>query len=77
MKPLSIIFNTEKDVRAFLSITAKIPYDLDLQYGHCVVDAKSLLGILSLGMGKELELHAIADQGEVKRLEDKLKGYCI
>ena len=31
-------------------------FDIDLCYGHYIVDAKSLLGILSIGLNKKVNI---------------------
>ena len=49
-------FTTMDQVQKFIDDIRKIPYDVDARHGNYVVDAKSLLGILSLSLGREIEL---------------------
>ena len=49
------------DVKRFAAIVGEYPYDIDLCSGRYVVDAKSLLGILSMGLGHGEEMKIIAD----------------
>ena len=49
-------FTTMDQVQKFIDDIRKIPYDVDERHGNYVVDAKSLLGILSLSLGREIEL---------------------
>ena len=50
------MFNTLEDIRKYLRALDSFNGDLDLQYESQIVDGKSLLGILSLGIGKLLNL---------------------
>ncbi len=52
MKILEVVLNTEKDAVDFVSEMTRCSEDIDLSYGHFVVDAKSILGVLGLGVGK-------------------------
>ena len=46
MKNMNIYLNTPEDAINFVSTVSKVPYEADLSYGHCMVDAKSILGVL-------------------------------
>ena len=50
MKNMNIYLNTPEDAINFVSTVSKVPYEADLSYGHCMVDAKSILGVLGRGM---------------------------
>lgn len=47
---------TKDDIGEFVRTTSRLPFDMDLTLGTQVVDAKSLIGILYLGVGKVLSL---------------------
>ena len=50
MKSVNIRLTMMTDhVKNFVSLVNRYPYDMDLRSGRYVVDAKSILGILSLG----------------------------
>ena len=54
MSQRTIIFSSPEDVLNFVRTVEK--YDMDLESGRAVVDAKSLLGLMNLGLNKEIEL---------------------
>jgi len=49
-------FTAMDQVQTFIDDIRKVPYDVDACHGNYVVDAKSLLGILSLSLGREITL---------------------
>lgn len=53
-----IWFENMEDINRFLNETEKCPYDIDLRCGSKVVDAKSVIGVATLGIKRELELCA-------------------
>ena len=56
MKNLNIYLNTPEDAINFVSTVSKVPYEADLSYGHCMVDAKSILGVLGMAVRKKAKL---------------------
>ncbi|MCL2544532.1 MAG: HPr family phosphocarrier protein [Clostridia bacterium] len=61
MKTISIKLPLAENVKAFVSVVNKYPYDIDLRAGRYVVDAKSILGILSLDLAKPITMEVYAD----------------
>ena len=59
MKTLDIALNSAA-TKEFVNIVSRYPFDADLRSGRFLVDAKSLLGILSLDLSKTLvlEIHS-------------------
>ena len=51
-----IIFNPVEEVQSFVNQAERWPADVDVSLGSCVVDGKSLLGVLSLGIHKKLNV---------------------
>ncbi|MDY5729929.1 MAG: HPr family phosphocarrier protein [Eubacteriales bacterium] len=51
-------------VKKFVGISGNYPYDMDLRIGRHVVDAKSILGIFSLDLSKEVFLDIHSDDCE-------------
>ncbi|MGI6031251.1 MAG: HPr family phosphocarrier protein [Eubacteriales bacterium] len=56
MKQVMIVLGSVRDVKAFVSIAERFPGELDLVSGRYVVDAKSIMGIFSLELGKPMRL---------------------
>ena len=61
MKTISIKLPLAENVKAFVNVVNKYPYDIDLRAGRYVVDAKSILGILSLDLAKPIIMEIYAD----------------
>ncbi|MBO7374857.1 MAG: HPr family phosphocarrier protein [Lachnospiraceae bacterium] len=67
MKTVTISLNSIDKVKAFVNDITKFDYDFDLVSGRYVIDAKSIMGIFSLDLSKNIELniHAENDCEEV------------
>ncbi len=61
MKTISIKLPLAENVKTFVNVVNKYPYDMDLRAGRYVVDAKSILGILSLDLAKSITMEVYAD----------------
>lgn len=51
-----IFLKTEQDAVRLNGIVTKYPYDIDMVHGKYVVDAKSILGVLGVGVGNKTKL---------------------
>ena len=56
MKSIKITLNSIDVVKAFVGIVSQLDGDCDLVSERYVVDAKSIMGVLSLDLSKELSL---------------------
>lgn len=56
MKTLKISLNSIDKVKAFVNEISKFDCDFDLVSGRYVIDAKSIMGLLSLGIPKEIDV---------------------
>ena len=70
MKTVTISLNSIDKVKAFVNDITKFDYDFDLVSGRYVIDAKSIMGIFSLDLSKNIELniHAENDCDEVLKV---------
>ena len=65
MKTVTIRLTMMTDnVKNFVSLVNRYPYDMDLRSGRYVVDAKSILGIFSLDLSRPISLEVYADDCE-------------
>ncbi len=64
MKSIPIKLSFAEEVKAFVNVVSRYPYDMDLRAGRHVVDAKSILGIFSLDLSKPISLEVYADDCE-------------
>ena len=62
MKSVNIKLYLAEDVKSFVNIVCRHPYDVDLRSGRHVMDAKSILGIFSLDLSKPISLDIYADE---------------
>ena len=63
------------DVKDFVNLTLKFGYDLDLVSGRYHIDAKSIMGILSLDLSKPITLVAHSD--DTKQLEAEIERFRV
>ncbi len=56
MKKFRIKLNSANDVEEFVKIASGFDFDIDLVSGTVYLDAKSLLGVLSMGLKRELNV---------------------
>ena len=69
MKCVTIRLNQINHLNQFVSIVNRFPYEMNLRSGRHVLDAKSVLGILSLNLKQPLLLEIHHDNCE-KLLEE-------
>jgi len=71
MVRFTVQFKSITDVKEFVRIVNKYPYDVDLSSGRYVVDAKSIMGIFSLELQKSIniEIHSTDCDELVKELD--------
>ena len=64
MNKMKIRLNATADVREFVRAAEKCDFDVDIQYDSTIVDAKSILGIISLGLAKILTVNCHGENAE-------------
>lgn len=75
MTTAKIRINTIEDVKNFVSIVAGADFDVDIVSGRYAIDAKSIMGIFSLDLTKDLEIRVHSDNcGE---FFDDIKSYIV
>ena len=62
MTTIQVKLSLAENVKRFVEIVSRYPYEMDLRAGRYVVDAKSLLGIFSLDLSKVLILEVFAPE---------------
>ena len=50
MSKMQITFKNPEEIVAFVNTVSRFDFDMDLKKGCALVDAKSLLGIMHLGL---------------------------
>ena len=73
MSEMKITFKHPEEIRDFVNTVSKYEFDMDMRKGRVVVDAKSLLGIMHLGLNSILDLKI--HSGNCEELQRKLVKY--
>ena len=75
MAVLHIMIPNADSVNEFVELTGEFNFDMDLCDGNRCVDAKSILGILYLGVGKVHKLSVPEER--LHFVEDKLAPFVV
>ncbi len=76
MKTVKISLSTIDKVKAFVNDVTKFNSDFDLVSGRYVIDAKSIMGIFSLDLSKEIDLN-IHDDEDAENIIAALDDYIV
>ena len=77
MKTVKISLNSIDKVKAFVNEISKFDCDFDLVSGRYVIDAKSIMGILSLDLSKPIDLNIHADGTSLDDVMEIIQSYLI
>ena len=75
MKTVQISLNSIDKVKSFVNAITQFEFDSDLISGRYVIDAKSIMGIFSLDLSKELKM--IAHTDDTAELEEALAEFIV
>lgn len=73
MKHVLLKFKEVDEIINFVSVMSQYDYDADMKWGSVVVDAKSLVGVMSLARAKTVEL--ILHTEDCGNLMEKIASY--
>lgn len=75
MKQRRIFLATIEDAKAFVAAASKCDFDIDIFYNRIIIDAKSILGVLSLDLTRVLTVEFNGEDEEFEAfLEKKSAG---
>jgi len=74
MNEKKIIFTATEEVHELVHAAEKCDFDIDIGYQSIVIDAKSLLGVMGLGLSKEL---VVKYGGEDLTFENVINKYTV
>ena len=66
-----IRLNATEDVKEFVQAASKCDFDVDISYNRVIIDAKSILGILSMDLTKVLTVTWHGEDHEFNRFLQK------
>ncbi len=75
MVEFKVKITTIDDVKKFVNTVTKYDFDVDLISGRYAVDAKSIMGIFSIDLSKELVLKAHTDDADLVKAD--LANYIV
>jgi len=70
---LTIKFDSISEVKDFVDIISEFTFDIDLVSGRYVIDAKSIMGIFSLDLSKNIVMVAYTD--DISELKEAIKKF--
>lgn len=56
MNNLVHTFSTVDELVAFVNKAESCSFDVDIRYNHLLIDGKSLMGVMNIGIGKPVEI---------------------
>lgn len=74
MQERKIKLNELQDVKEFVSAAGKCDFDIDIFYNRVTIDAKSILGVLSMDLTHDLTVQYF---GENRSFETVLSKYAV
>ncbi len=75
MKEYKVKLDSIDEVKEFVALTNKYPFDIDLISGRYAVDAKSIMGIFSLDLSKALKLAVHAEGTEADEFLEEAEKF--
>ena len=69
-----IRLNATEDVKEFVKAAGKCDFDIDVFYNRIIIDAKSILGILSMDLTRELTVRCY---GESQRFNEVMAKFAV
>lgn len=77
MVKLRIKFATVEEVKEFNSLTERQNFDIDITCGRQIVDAKSIMGVLSIDLTKDIWIVIHAEETEVRDYLEKISKFLV
>ncbi len=68
MKEFKIMLPTIADAKEFVAVASKCNFEIDVFYNRVTIDAKSMLGVLSLDLTKTLTVEFSGENAEFEEL---------
>lgn len=75
MTEFNVKLSTINDVKIFVNTVMRFNYDIDLISGRYAIDAKSIMGIFSIDLSKELKL--VAHTNDAEELKNAIAPFIV
>lgn len=56
MRNMKYTFSTVEELVAFVARAEKCSFDIEVIYDQLIIDGKSLMGVMIIGIGKQVEI---------------------
>lgn len=77
MKSYMICLNSIEKVKDFVTVLNQFEGYFDLVAGRYIVDAKSIMGIFSMDLSKNVELRVLESQNQIEAIEKALEPFIV
>jgi len=78
MKTVKVRLNSIDKVKNFVNKVTKHDLDLDLVSGRYVIDAKSIMGIFSLDLSKDIDMNIHSDnENAINNILEDIAEYIV
>lgn len=71
MNEHQIMLNATEDVQEFVNAASKCDFDIDIFYNRIIIDAKSILGILSMDLTRILTVRCYGENLHFNKVIEK------
>ena len=71
MKQKRILLPTIDDAKMFVAAATQCDFDIDVYYNRVVIDAKSILGIMGIGVRNNFEVYFDGKDKQFQKVLDK------
>lgn len=73
----NIFLSDVDDVMEFVHQTEKCSYDVDISVGDSVINAKSIMGMLSKGFRRMMQINIHAEEAKADEFLERIGRFCI
>lgn len=77
MKTVTVKLDSIEKIKTFNRTVCRFDCDFDLEQGRYYIDAKSMLGIMSLDLSSTLELHFSSSEEEETAIMEAIKDFLV
>ena len=73
----NIFLSDVDDVMEFVHQTEKCSYDVEISIGDSVINAKSIMGMLSKGFRRKMQMNIHVEQAKADELLERIGRFCV
>ena len=74
---MKVCINSIEKVKNFCNLTSKQIYDITLISGRYAIDAKSIMGIFSLDLSKDIEIVVDSPNVDMELFKETFKDFLV